>query len=680
MSPPDKEQILQSLQQVGAIRDPLEREYAVLSEAQRLGLPLDVYRRLMLARDEQSWSQEWLLRSASRLLDGLERRLKAPTDWLRQRSFTQLCVLFGQFSILGVTVSYLLDAPVRYQQHIRELRAETTASTPYRYSTTRIRDLQLLAHECEGWPGLEVEGTELAGINLGPCRRFHPTLASFRRLPPALFTEEGFDLSHARLSRTNLRGANLRGANLSGANLEKAILQDADLRGADLRGASLQEAHLEGAWLDGAQLRDASLDGAHLEQARLDNADLYDARLTGANLVWASLRGANLSRARLTGANLTRADLRDADLFHVDLERATLLKADLRRACTIGLNLPQARLDRVQLSASDQLQDSPGWSGTPLPIASEELPRLGLIRDGDQDAFFQDVLIGMREALSARGSAATIETCETDGSPDVIARERECVDMLISRGVDALAIAPRHPVASMAALLAAYHAGVAIACYDRCVGEEGLRYISGDFQSDQVELGRRAGEALVRWLSAHGRRNQELRLGILHCGSNENCYRRYVGFRSVLDQERIPWSVLALRGGWTPENAQAPAAEIVANPGVDVLWSANGAGTEALVNAAAVSPRRERLVVLGTDINPTLARMLLSAEPPAFLLAVSGQSPRQMGGCAVAATLARLNRQGPEALPAPCRTRYTPSILYSREAPAPVRKFLNQEG
>ncbi|MBN1205581.1 MAG: pentapeptide repeat-containing protein [Myxococcaceae bacterium] len=666
---------------MSAIGDPLEREYVLLAEALRLNLPVEGYRRLLLAQDEAKWSRVWLLRNLSRVLGGLERRLKVPIDWMRQLSLFQLSALIGQLTILVATVSYFLDAPNRYQQHIRALRSETAESSSLRYSTTRIRNLQILAQECEGWPGLEAEEAELAGIELGPCRRVRPTLAALQQFPPAFFTEEGFDLSHARLSRANLRGAHLRGANLAGANLVKATLQEADLRGADLRGANLEGANLEGANLEGAMLREASLARARLDRAILDSSDLYAAELSEADLVWTSLRGANLSRARLTDANLSRADLRGADLFQADLARAALLRADLRRAGTIGLNLTQARLDGVHLSASDQLQHARGWSGAPPPTNSQERPRFGLVRDGAQDIFFQDILTGMREELAARGGDTAIETCETDsGGPDVIARERQCVEELLSRGVEALAIAPRHPVASAASLRTAYQAGVAIACYDRCVGEDAMRYVSGNFQSDQLELGQRSGEALVKWLSARGRRHQEVRLGLLHCGDNENCYRRYMGLRSALEQGGIPWSVVALRGGWTPQNAPPAAAEVAAHPSVEVLWSANGAGTEALVEAVLASPRREELVVLGIDINPTLARMLLSSEKPSPLLAVSGQSPRQMGRCAVAALLARLERKSAETLPSLCRMHFTPSLLYSRESPEVVRKFLAEGG
>ncbi|WP_224363960.1 pentapeptide repeat-containing protein [Hyalangium versicolor] len=680
MSLPAREQLRESLQRVSAIGDPLEREYAQLEEAQRLDLPVEGYRRLLLAQDETMWSRVWLLRNLSRVLGGLERRLKVTIDWMRQLSLFQLSALIGQLTILVATVSYFLDAPNRYQQRIRALRSEAAESAGSRYSTTRIRNLQLLAQECEGWPGLEAEEAELTGIDLGPCRRLRFALAALRQFPPVLFSEEGFDLSHARLARANLRGANLRGARLAGANLEKTLLQEADLRGVDLRGANLEGANLEGANLEGALLRGASLARARLDRAILDSADLYAANLSEADLVWTSLRGTHLSRARVIGANLSRADLRGADLFQADLSRAALRRADLRRAGTIGLNLTQARLDGVQLSASDQLQSVRGWSGAPPLVKSQERPRFGLIRDGAQDTFFQDILTGMKEGLAADGGDPVIETCETDGGSDVIARERQCVEELVSRGVEALAIAPRHPMASAAALQAAYQEGIAIACYDRCVGEDAMRYVSGNFQSDQLELGRRSGEALVKWLSARGRRDQEVRLGILHCGDNENCYLRYMGLRSALEQEGISWSVGALRGGWTPENAPPAAAEVAAHPSVEVLWSANGTGTEALVDAVLVSPRREELVVLGIDISPRLARMLLSSETPSPLLAVSGQSPRQMGRCAVAALRARLERKSVEALPTPCRAPHTPSLLYSRESPELVRKFLAEGG
>jgi uncharacterized protein YjbI with pentapeptide repeats/DNA-binding LacI/PurR family transcriptional regulator len=665
MSAPGKDELLESLRRVNAIEDPLDHEHALLTESSRLGLPVEGYRRLLLALGGAGWSRVPLLQLLSRGMVKLERWLKIPIDW------ALLILLLTQLTILATSLSYFLDASDRQRQYIRSLRSETTASANYRYSTSRIQNLERLAQECEGWPGLEVVGAELPGLDLSPCREL--------RLLPPFYSEEGFDLSHAQLARANLRGARLRKARLTGANLQGAVLREADLRGADLSGAMLSGADLEGALLEGAMLRGARLEGAHLDRARLDHADLYETDLSRGELLWASLRGANLSRAHLSGANLSRADLQDADLFQADLAGAVLNKADLRRAGTVSANLAQAQLDGILLSEGDQLRNTRGWSGEPPPIGGPQRIRFGLVRDGAQDVFFQDVLTGMREELTTRGGDFTLESCETDGSPDVIARERECVEHFVAQGVDALVIAPRHPTASLASLQVAYQAGVAIACYDRCEGEVATRYVSGSFQSNQLELGRLTGEVLVKWLSERGRRGQEVRLGVLHCGDNENCYRRFMGFRSVLDREGIRWSTPAMRGGWTPENAPLAAAVVVEHPDVEVLWSANGAGTEALVRAAATSTRHDRLVVLGTDINPMLARMLLPETAPALLLAVSGQSPREMGRCAVAATLARLQRTSTEALPSSCRMGQMPGLLYSREEPGRVWSYLDQK-
>ena len=93
-----------------------------------------------------------------------------------------------------------------------------------------------------------------------------------------LYSDQGYDLSHANLVRAqlqgahlyhlNLRGADLLKADLSGANLNEAVLEDANLLGAELSGARLERARLGARVLQERLAREAEKRRSHEEGRR----------------------------------------------------------------------------------------------------------------------------------------------------------------------------------------------------------------------------------------------------------------------------------------------------------------------------------------------------------------------------------------------------------------------------
>jgi simple sugar transport system substrate-binding protein len=250
-----------------------------------------------------------------------------------------------------------------------------------------------------------------------------------------------------------------------------------------------------------------------------------------------------------------------------------------------------------------------------------------------------------------------------------ITQETRFVEDYVARGVDAIVITPESLDASVAALRAAHEAGITIVCFNTCLNEEATdELVSAFYETDQASLGYETGEYLVQWVADQG--VEEVNVGILQCDRFEACKRRGDGFREALADGGLEWTEVANQEGFMPDEGSAVAESILqASPEINIFWSENEGGTVGQVIAVRTMGVQGEVFVFGTDISPQLAEMLLADDN--VLQAVTGQSPRVMGGDAVRAAV-EIARGGE-----PAGYNITPNAFFSREDADAVQEYLD---
>ncbi|MBW4599842.1 MAG: pentapeptide repeat-containing protein [Calothrix sp. FI2-JRJ7] len=262
---PSREDLGESFNRVYHGPDRLRREYELVMESERLGVPLDTYRRLYELRGEEA-------------IDAYpkpENWWYTPGDWskwiwhlppkkklaLGKKGVVKL-VQSGVILTIAIGIGrYVWEAPKREKLAHYQAWQMINSAAGQKTSGGRIQALQDLNKDGVSLQGLDVSGAYLAGINLQKA-----------------------NLWYANLSNANLSNANLSNANLKFANLSKAGLGEANLVGANLAGANLSNTYSRSANLSNANLFGANLSNANLSNANLSNANLSNANLSNANL------------------------------------------------------------------------------------------------------------------------------------------------------------------------------------------------------------------------------------------------------------------------------------------------------------------------------------------------------------------------------------------------------------
>jgi simple sugar transport system substrate-binding protein len=281
-----------------------------------------------------------------------------------------------------------------------------------------------------------------------------------------------------------------------------------------------------------------------------------------------------------------------------------------------------------------------------------------------RDSFFENIQNGMEAAAKELGIELLVSVHDHD-----INKETEFIENYVTRGVKAIVITPESLDASVPAIKAAYEAGVKIICFNTCINaEDTKKYVSAFYETDQASLGYQTGEYLAKWL-AKSMAGQEVNVGILQCDRFEACKRRGDGFRKALADAGVKWTEVANQEGFMPDEGSAVAESILeANPQINVLWSENEGGTVGEVIAVRTSNLAGKVFVFGTDISPQLATMLLADDN--VLQAVTGQSPRVMGGDSVKAAVQVVKGEQVTAY------NIVPNAFYSREDTAAIKEYL----
>lgn len=239
--------------------DRLQREYDLVMESERLGVPLDTYRRLYELRGEEHMNPypkpknwQYAPREWGRWFWNLPKTKKGALIrkggfWVVKQSFF-VTVAFG-------LINYLRETPKREKLAHYQAWQMINSATGQKASAGRVEALQDLNKDGVSLVGLDANGANLQNINL----------------------------QKAQLGKANLSKANLFKANLSKAEIGLTNLSQAHLLGVDF-----SQAHLINTNLSQADLSEANLSQANLFMSNLSKAELFNANLNGSALGCAS--------------------------------------------------------------------------------------------------------------------------------------------------------------------------------------------------------------------------------------------------------------------------------------------------------------------------------------------------------------------------------------------------------
>ena len=318
----------------------------------------------------------------------------------------------------------------------------------------------------------------------------------------------------------------------------------------------------------------------------------------------------------------------------------------------------------VLTACSTPTTQAPAAASTAAPAAEKKIV-IGAVLFG-RDSFFENIQTGMEGAAKDAGVELLVNVHDHD-----ISKETTYIEDYIARKVDAILITPESLDASVAAIKQAFDAGIKIICFNTCINDaDAKKYVSAFYETDQASLGQQTGEYLVSWL-AKNMAGQEVNVGILQCDRFEACKRRGDGFRKALNDKGIKWTEVANQEGFMPDVGSTTAESMLqANPNINILWSENEGGTVGEVIAVRTMNLAGKVFVFGTDISTQLAEMLAADEN--ILQAVTGQSPRAMGGDSVKAALMALKGEKNDYY------HIVANAFFSRDDQAAVQKFLTE--
>jgi uncharacterized protein YjbI with pentapeptide repeats len=209
-----------AFQVLTSIENPLVREYELILQAKQFNLDVETYQRLFDTYGQQIQADE-----SEDLLKPLKLADRTLGDFVRQfesLSLLQLANLMGQLTLLLALVSYVVEAPKRYQQAINTARNTVYERSDQPFSDGRQEAFEFLNRNCIAIVGFSAEKAALPGIQMNQCYRWQWNRQSLLRFPPQLRRYEGANLSHLNLKGANLQGANLAEANFSNSDLSEA--------------------------------------------------------------------------------------------------------------------------------------------------------------------------------------------------------------------------------------------------------------------------------------------------------------------------------------------------------------------------------------------------------------------------------------------------------------------------
>jgi sugar transport system substrate-binding protein len=275
------------------------------------------------------------------------------------------------------------------------------------------------------------------------------------------------------------------------------------------------------------------------------------------------------------------------------------------------------------------------------------------------DQFFKLVELGMK--TEARKAGVEFEPGNSAGSLD---KEISLVDTYIAQKVDAIAVAPKSPQASLPALKRAADAGIKVVTFDSSVD---ANFPASDIKSDQVALGQATGAEAVRFIRE--KMGGKANVAIITYVSllPEYASQRNKGFEDEI--KKLPGvRIVATQDAWMAEKAVSVVEAILtAHPEVNLIWAANEGGTVGAVTAIRNAGKGGKVVVFGTDMSEQMADFLLADDN--VLQAVTGQKPVDIGARAFDAAVKAVRGQPVE------KQVRLPGMLFARRLPDEVRRY-----
>ena len=271
-----------------------------------------------------------------------------------------------------------------------------------------------------------------------------------------------------------------------------------------------------------------------------------------------------------------------------------------------------------------------GCGGEQEAPGEKKLKIAGIVFQEDQ--FFRLIQFGMQDAADKAGVELLLAN-----SANKLDKEIQLVNTYIARGVDAIVISPLSAKASATALKRAKDKGIVVVTYNSTVdGDIAASYI----ESDQADLGRQTGLVAKRYIEEKLGGKAKIATLAFKSQLAEQSDARRNGFVDVVGQ-LSGVEFVAEQDAWLPEMAIKKAGDILtANPGVNIIWSANEGGTVGAVMAVKNSGKEGKVAVFGTDSSEQLVEFALSDD--GVLQAITTQTPFELGVKAIESAVAVL--------------------------------------
>jgi ribose transport system substrate-binding protein len=249
-------------------------------------------------------------------------------------------------------------------------------------------------------------------------------------------------------------------------------------------------------------------------------------------------------------------------------------QADPSAECAVGageLGIPPGSTDAALF-----------WQTTPLEGA-EAVDTSAFAKDGPYTIGFSDWGLVNSHRVQTRGAMEIlarelgVELQITDAGGDT-AKQIADVDDLLTRGIDALVIAPAVADALGPAIERAFDSGIPVIVFQSSPGTD--KYTAFVY-ADDAQFGQAGMEKLAEDMGGTGNV-----IALRGVAGNPVETSRYEGFRSVADQHPDITIVGEDYGDWNEDKGKSITQNLLAaNPQIDGVWSSGAAMTKGAISA-----------------------------------------------------------------------------------------------
>jgi ribose transport system substrate-binding protein len=246
--------------------------------------------------------------------------------------------------------------------------------------------------------------------------------------------------------------------------------------------------------------------------------------------------------------------------------------------------------------------------------------------------FFVAMQKGAEDAAEELGVELTTSSADFNLQTQV-----ENIENDLQKQVDAILVNPVDSEALATTVVQATSQNVPVFAVDiNITGAEVTSFIA----SDNVEIGRMAGEAIIEELGGEGK------VALIGWPAVSSTRDRETGFMEAIE-EAPGIELVATSGDATERTAALDAAENIlqSNPDLDAVFGANEAGALGALGAAEAQGRDD-LYIVGVDATPDLLTAIQSGTQ---VKAAIGQDPYLMGKTAVELAVQKLDGEDVEA-------------------------------